>query len=159
MTNHIRETLDNAFNSTKLMGYIFLATVPIYVITAHIIAMGWFPVGTFLVNPRERTYLVLRLIFLGCAAVSMLGVKPIARLVNYRASKESPLTARINAWFIAFALCDIVAVLGLGLFLLAGNLLDMYIFAILSLASFYVYFPRRTHWEAAVRGAGLDVST
>ena len=55
---------------------------------------------------------------------------------------------------IIFALCESVAVLGLVLFLLAGNALDFYILMTVSLGFFYLFFPKYDQWEQRVNGGG-----
>ena len=56
-----------------------------------------------------------------------------------------------QAAVITFALCEAVAVLGLVLFLLAGNSLDFYIFMVISLGFFYPVFPKYDQWEQRLR--------
>ena len=56
--------------------------------------------------------------------------------------------------FNTFALCESVAVLGLVLFLLAGNAMDFYVFMVISLGFFYLFFPKYDQWEERLSAAG-----
>ncbi len=59
-----------------------------------------------------------------------------------------------QAAVITFALCEAVALLGLVLFLLAGNAMDFYIFMVISLGFFYLFFPKYDQWEQRLNAAG-----
>lgn len=55
---------------------------------------------------------------------------------------------------IVFALCDLVALLGLLLFLFFGLHRDFYVFSGLSIFYLFVYFPKYREWEQYLRSTG-----
>jgi len=60
---------------------------------------------------------------------------------------------------ITLALCEAVAVLGLVLFLLAGQGMDFYIFMVISLGFFYLFFPQYEQWEERIRAGDSPQKT
>jgi hypothetical protein len=57
----------------------------------------------------------------------------------------------MTAAIITFSLCEAVALLGLVLFLLAGNAMDFYTFMFLSLFYFWFFFPKYQDWEERLK--------
>jgi hypothetical protein len=67
-------------------------------------------------------------------------------------SRYSPDIQRLmTAAVITYALCELIAVLGLALFFLGGSSTDFYVFMLISLFFFSVYFPKYGRWEEWMR--------
>jgi hypothetical protein len=60
---------------------------------------------------------------------------------------KTPASRLLTASIITDALCEMMAINGLTLFLLTRNPLNFYIFLLLSLALFTYFFPRYAQWE------------
>lgn len=74
---------------------------------------------------------------------------------NGRSLSEA-VSKLLNASIVTNALCELVAIYGLVLFLLAKNPSDFYIFMVLSFMYFAFYFPGYAQWEKSARGvAGI----
>ncbi len=72
---------------------------------------------------------------------------------------KTPASRLLTASIMTDALCEMVAINGLTLFLLTRNPLNFYIFLLLSFALFTYFFPRYAQWEEwAGRTAGIEGS-
>ena len=92
---------------------------------------------------------LLKYAFLAIAAAQYGAIKVVQKIVPAKSVDNLPQTA-----IITFALCETVAVLGLVLFLLAGNAMDFYIFMMISLGFFYLFFPKYEQWEQRMNAGG-----
>ena len=92
------------------------------------------------------TVALIKYVFLALAAAQFGIIKAVQKILPARSVEKLSLTA-----IITFALCESVAVLGLVLFLLAGNSMDFYIFMVISLGFFTLFFPKYDQWEQRVR--------
>jgi hypothetical protein len=73
---------------------------------------------------------------------------------------KTPASRLLTASILTDALCEMMAINGLTLFLLTRNPLNFYIFLLLSLALFTYFFPRYAQWEEwAGRTKGIEGST
>ena len=90
----------------------------------------------------------LRFIFYGAALVIVLLIRRIH--TRFMPKPEVPREERSARKFqisvLSSALCEVPAILGLTLVLVAGWRRDFYFLLMLSLALFVIYFPRRSFW-------------
>ena len=93
-----------------------------------------------------QTVALLKYAFLALAAAQFGVIKAVQKILPAPSVEKLSLTAVIT-----FALCEVVAVLGLGLFLLAGQGLDFYIFYGDILRFSPCFFPKYDQWEQRVR--------
>lgn len=84
---------------------------------------------------------VLRQLFLSDKA-------PVLQTVRVTRRSPDSLQRLATASIVSFALCESVAIYGLLLFLLAGNVGDFYLLSAMGLVLFVVCIPRRRTWEA-----------
>lgn len=146
-------TLKSRYLAVNFIGLAMIASVFVYAGVVELIKWQWAPFAGFAgLNPR--TAALLKYIFLAVAAALYGVIKIVQKIVPGKSVDNLPQAA-----IITFALCEAVAVLGLALFLLAGNSLDFYIFMVISLGFFYLFFPKYEQWEQRVNSGGSAKKT
>jgi F0F1-type ATP synthase membrane subunit c/vacuolar-type H+-ATPase subunit K len=149
MANGDRDQLKRKYLAVNLIGLIMIASVFLYAAVVEIIKRFLAPFAGFALLTKETVDLVRYL--LGFAAMAdFFLIRIILKKYSAAPAPNLPLAA-----IITFSLCESVALYGLVLFLLAGSPLDFYIFMTISLAFFYIYFPKYDKWEKAM-GLGTD---
>lgn len=56
----------------------------------------------------------------------------------------------ITSSIVTFALCELIAILGLVEYIITGIKMDLYLMVFLSFVFFIVHFPKKLHWEAYI---------
>jgi hypothetical protein len=136
--------LKSRYLAVNFIGLAMIASVFVYAGVVEWIKWQWAPFAGFShIDPRQAA--LLKYIFLALAAAQYGAIKLVQKIVPARSVNNLPQAA-----IITFALCESVAVLGLVLFLLAGNPLDFYIFMLISLSFFYLFYPKYDDWEKGV---------
>jgi hypothetical protein len=143
-------TLKARYLAINFIGLAMIAAVFVYAGVVELIKWRWAPFAGF-ARLDSRTASFLKYAFLALAAGQFGVIKAIGKILPMR-SADSLSQAAI----ITFALCEAVAILGLVLFLVAGNAVDFYIFMMISLGFFYLFFPKYEQWEERVRAGGTD---
>jgi hypothetical protein len=143
-------TLKARYLVANFIGLAMIAAVFVYAGVVELIKWQLAPFAGF-ARLDPRTAELLKYVFLGLAAAQFGIIKVLQKLMPGRSVDN--LT---RATVVTYALCEAVAVLGLVLFLLAGNSLDFYIFMMISLGFFYLFFPKYDQWEKQVRAAGPE---
>jgi hypothetical protein len=141
-------TLKARYLAVNFIGLAMIAAVLVYAGVVELIKWQWAPFAGFAKLPAATASL-LKYVFLALAASQYLVIKVMQKIVLARSTDNLPQAA-----IITFALCESVALLGLALFLLAGNALDFYIFMVISLGFFYLFYPKYENWEKLVSAAG-----
>jgi hypothetical protein len=140
--------LKTRYLAVNFIGLAMIASVFVYAGVVEWIKWQWAPfAGFFQLAPAQAA--LLKYIFLAFAAIQYGVIKFVQKIVPARSVDNLPQAA-----IITLALCESVAVLGLVLFLLAGNTLDFYIFMLISLSFFYLFYPKYDDWEKRVNAAG-----
>jgi len=124
------------FIGLATIGSVFLYAVVVEVIKRYLAPFS----GYAALTPDQVQNLKYLLVALALANFFL--IKWIPRILGSR-SVEQLMTVAI----ITFALCEVVAIFGLVLFLLAGNAMDFYTFMFLSLFYFWFFFPKYQDWE------------
>jgi F0F1-type ATP synthase membrane subunit c/vacuolar-type H+-ATPase subunit K len=137
-------TLKSRYLAVNFIGLVMIAAVFVYAGVVEVIKWQWGPFAGF-ANLSPQTAKLIKYIFLALAAAQFVIVKVVQKIIPARSADKLPQAA-----IITFALCETVAVLGLVLFLLAGNALDFYVFMVISLGYFYLFFPKYEQWEKLV---------
>jgi len=140
-------TLKARYLAANFVGLAMIAAVFVYAGVVELIKWQLAPFAGF-AKLDPRTVGLLKYGFLALAAAQFGIIKVLPKILPTRSADN--LT---QAAVITFALCGAVAVLGLGLFLLAGNALDFYVFMVISLGFFYLFFPKYEQWEEVVKAA------
>ena len=126
-----------------------IAAVFVYAGVVELIKWQMAPFAGF-AKLDPQTVALIKYAFLALAAAQFGVIKAVQKILPTRSVDNLSQAAVIT-----FALCESVAVLGLVLFLLAGNSLDFYIFMVISLGFFYLFFPKYDQWEQRLRAGGL----
>jgi len=141
-------TLKARYLAVNFIGLAMIAAVFVYAGVVELIKWQLAPFAGF-AKLDPRTVGLLKYAFLALAAAQFGIIKVVQKILPTRSADNLSQAAVIT-----FALCEAVAVLGLVLFLLAGNSLDFYIFMMISLGFFYLFFPKYEHWEQRMSAAG-----
>ena len=141
-------TLKARYLAINFIGLAMIAAVFVYAGVVELIKWQWAPFTGF-AKLDAPTVSLLKYVFLALAAAQFGIIKVVQKILPTRSADN--LT---QAAVITFALCEAVAVLGLVLFLLAGNALDFYVFMVISFGFFYLFFPKYEQWEQRISAAG-----
>jgi len=149
--------LDKSFTILKarylainFIGLAMIAAVFVYAGVVELIKWQLAPFAGF-AKLDPHTVSLLKYAFLALAAAQFGVIKVMQKILPTKSADNLSLAAVIT-----FALCEVVAVLGLGLFLLAGQTLDFYIFMVISLGFFTLLFPKYEQWENHIKDAHLS---
>ena len=150
MVNNLKKdiTLKARYLAVNFIGLAMIASVFVYAGVVELIKWQLAPFAGF-AKLDPRTVGLLKYGFLALAAAQF-GIIKIVQIILLARSVDNLPQAAI----ITFALCESVAVLGLGLFVLAGQPLDFYIFMLISLGFFYLFFPKYEQWEQRMSAGG-----
>ncbi len=132
--------------AVNFIALALIASVFVYAGVVEFIRWQQSPFAGFAKLP-EATVTLLRYVFLILAGTQYVVIRVVQKLLLAQSLHNLPQAA-----IISLALCETVAVLGLVLFLLDGIATDFYIFMTISLAFFYLYFPKYDQWEKLVTG-------
>ena len=146
-------TLKARYLAVNFIGLAMIAAVFVYAGVVEIIKWKLAPFAGFAKLDPE-TVALLKYAFLALAAAQFGVIKAVQKFLPARSVDNLSQAAVIT-----FALCEAVAVLGLVLFLLAGQGLDFYIFMVISLGFFTLFFPKYDQWEQRVRAGGSSEKT
>jgi hypothetical protein len=143
-----KDGLRNAYRKAAIASISLMCSVLIYVVVAealHNLVPPWKGIAF---TPDHPYYDYVRYSLLALGLISpLLGAK-ISTAVNLSPKKlANPVPALINHTVVVSMACETVGVLGMVLFLMAGNITDIYIFGGLSLGLSVVFFPRYGRWE------------
>jgi hypothetical protein len=145
-------TLKARYLAVNFIGLAMIAAVFVYAGVVELLKWQWTPFAGFArLDPRTAGF--LKYAFLALAAAQFGIIKAVQKILPMRSVDNLSQAAVIT-----LALCETVAVLGLVLFLLAGNAVDFYIFMMISLGFFYLFFPKYEQWEARLRAGGINAS-
>jgi len=128
-------TLKARYLVVNFIGLAMIASVFVYAGVVELIKWKLAPFAGF-AKLEPQTVALLKYVFLALAAAQFAVIKAVQKILPSRSVENLSTTA-----IITLALCEAVAVLGLVLFLLAGNSLDFYIFMVISLGFFTLFFP------------------
>ena len=138
-------TLKARYLAVNFIGLAMIASGFVYAGVVELIKWQLAPFAGF-AKLDPHTVALLKYAFLALAAAQFGIIKVVQKIMPTKSVDNLPQTA-----IITFALCESVAVLGLGLFLLAGQGLDFYIFMVISLGFFTLFFPKYQQWEQRMR--------
>jgi hypothetical protein len=147
-TPTILTTLKARYLAVNFIGLAMIAAVFVYAGMVELIKWQLAPFAGF-ARLAPRTVGLLKYVFLALAAAQYGIIMAIRKILPAKSADNLAQAAVIT-----FALCEAVALLGLVLFLLAGNAVDFYIFMAISLGFFYLFFPKYEQWEQRVNAGG-----
>jgi len=145
---HPNIPLKSRYLAVNFIGLAMIASVFVYAGVVELIKWQLAPFAGF-AKLDPHTVALIKYAFLALAAAQFGIIKAVQKILPAPSVEKLSLTAVIT-----FALCEAVAVLGLVLFLLAGNAMDFYVFMLISLGFFYLFFPKYEQWEQRVKAGG-----
>jgi hypothetical protein len=148
----VQDEIRGAFRTVSLVGISTIVSLFIYLAVAEFIRARLRPFHGFAaVTDVQR----LRYIFFGAAVAAVI----LIRVLRHILLKEPPGAVLKTALhrlqrvsLVTTMLGEVPAILGLGLFLLAGLYIDLYILLFVSIVLVFMYFPRRAAWENWLKG-------
>jgi len=141
------DKLRNAYKTVVVVGIAMMGSVLVYVVVAEMLRSSQPAWKGIMFSADHPTYIYVKYGLLAAGIASALLVRKISTVVNLSPEKlANPAPALTTHSIIVFAACELVGILGLVVFLLAGNITDMYIFAAISLGLFAIFFPRYSRW-------------
>jgi hypothetical protein len=141
-------TLKARYLVVNFIGLAMIAAVFVYAGVVEVIKWKLAPFAGF-ARLEPHTAALIKYVFLALAAAQFGVIKAVQKILPTRSVDNLSQAAVIT-----FALCEAVAILGLVLFLLAGQGLDFYIFMVISLGFFTLFFPKYDQWEQRLRAGG-----
>ena len=141
-------TLKARYLAVNFIGLAMIGAVFVYAGVVELIKWRLAPFAGF-ARLDPRTVGLLKYAFLALAAAQYGIIKAIRKILPVKSADNLAQAAVIT-----FALCEAVALLGLVLFLLAGNSMDFYIFMVISLGFFYLVFRKYEQWEHRLNAGG-----
>lgn len=143
-----QDSLKNAYKKAALIAISLMCSVLVYVVVAlmlHNLVPPWKGIAF---APDHPYYGYLRYSLLAIGLIGTLLAAKISAAVNLSPEKlVNPGAALITHTVIVSAVSDTIGLLGLVLFLLAGDIIDVYIFAAVSFGLSVVFFPRFDRWK------------
>jgi hypothetical protein len=142
------DKLRNAYKTAVIIGIAMMGSVLVYVVVAELMRNLPTPWKGIMFSADHAEYHYVRYGLLALGILIPLVVVKISTAVNLSPEKlANPIPALITHSVIVYAACETAGIFGLVLFLLAGNIIDMYIFAGISLAFSLISFPRYRRWK------------
>ncbi len=161
MSDTSLSSLKEAYRRTAIIGAAMVLSLVGYIAVAVVIRTVASPFRG-LAPGVDRT--LLRNVLLA-VAIAGLGLVPLlrGRLLHDSATTGVPgsakaadlIAALTTSSIVGLALAESIAILGLVLFLLAGQQGDFVLFLGLSLIGFILFFPRYQRWEELAKKRGL----
>ena len=140
MTKVLPKTLQQQFKTTNYVGLAMMASVFLYAVIVIGIDGGYIP---YKVSHIIDISILSKVKYI-LLAISIVHYFIIRFFQKFSLKSAAYLPA---ASVLTFALCEIVSIYGLVLFLLTGNSIDFYIFMLISLLFFYIFYPKYADWE------------
>jgi F0F1-type ATP synthase membrane subunit c/vacuolar-type H+-ATPase subunit K len=126
---------------TNFIGLGLIASVFLYAGVVEVLKRTMAPfAGIARLAPAQ--VITIKYLFVALAIGNFFLIKFMQKILGARSAQQLMVAA-----IVTFALSEAVAILGLVLFLLAGQTLDFYTFMFLSLFYFWFFFPRYQDWE------------
>ena len=129
---------------TNFIGLGLIASVFLYAGVVEVLKRTMAPFAGVAAFPPAQ-FQTLKYVFVALAIGNFFLIKFMQKILGDRSAQQLMVAA-----IVTFALSEAVAVLGLVLFLLAGQALDFYTFMFLSLFYFWFFLPRYQDWEAKI---------
>jgi len=143
-----RDELGQHLRIVSLVGASILVSLFLYLGVEEFIRARFRPFQGFLaVTDVQR----LRYALFALAVVAVILVRVLRQVILRRASSEDGKAAlhRLQkASLLSLVLSEVPAVAGLVLFLIRGQNVDFYVLLGISIVLVFMYFPRRSAWEA-----------
>lgn len=153
----IEKKLRKMYNAAAALGVLFITSVFLYALIAEFIHDGYVKGYEFPKSTDDGNYTILRyLLMFVVSALCLALVKYFSQTEKFLSKAASPFQALLAQSVVINAICESPALVGLLLYLIAGNLWDPYIFGLISLILFALFFPRYNRWAAWIESLPPD---
>ena len=149
-----REILRQQFKITNYIGLAMIGSIFIYAFLVLALDKGYFSFldgGEKTINAAVLTKIKYLFILLSVAIFLILKFKGNSILIFFQKQYAKSLYPTVLALFaftlLVFALCEVIGIYGLVLFILSRNATDFFIFMAISLLYFYLLYPKYAEWE------------
>lgn len=146
----MNDDLERAHRRATLIGGAMLGSLLVYVVAVEVLRATLAPFRGFAEAPALP---ILRWAFLALS-VGLLALARVTRARLLAGAGAAPAARLFTASVVSLALAEAIAVYGLVLFLVGGQVADFYGFLLLALVGIVINFPRRHQWEARARETG-----
>jgi hypothetical protein len=145
----VKDNTRRGFELSRVISVYAIFHILIYTFIVELIYGRYQSSFTGFSSPSEVNR--FRYILIGAAIVEIFLIRFIRIYMNrslYKKdlSKKEAISYLIIISLITSAICESVAIYGMILFFMGGNLFDFYPFTLLSLLLMIIYFPRYSHW-------------
>jgi F0F1-type ATP synthase membrane subunit c/vacuolar-type H+-ATPase subunit K len=154
--------MDNLKKSHQMaltLNAAIIATLIIYAIVVEIIRRQFAPFTGF---GGISDITPIRYLFYGVVVVTIFVIRFLRNMMLRKSStddSQSLIRKLLRSAVITASLCEVPALLGLLIFLLAGSIRDFYQLAGLSFILVFLHFPRYGNWEAWVKNTDTSISS
>lgn len=151
--------LKKAHQVALIMNAAIIGTLIIYAIVVEIIRRRFAPFTGFGEIPDITP---VRYIFYGVVVVTIFVIRFLRNMMLRKSStddEQSLIRKLLRSAVISAGLCEVPALLGLLIFLLAGSIRDFYQLAGLSFILVFLHFPRYGNWEEWVKNTNTRISS
>ncbi len=146
-----REVLESKYRTAVVLGVAMVLSVVVYAVVVEVLVSR---VEAFSAPLPIEGMDTIRYGFIAIAIIEALVIGQVrkAMLGGFGSGRvlvgSSECIERIfKAQVVSLALCDTIALYGMVLFLISASVWDFYLFALISMAAFAAYFPRRSRWK------------
>jgi len=154
MNQTSRAILQQQFKITNYIGLAMIGSIFIYAFLVLAIDKGYFPFlnnGGTAINTALLTkikylfYLISIAIFLVIKYLKNTIIRFLQK--QYAKSLYPTILPLFSFALLVFALCEVIGIYGLVLFILSRNPTDFFIFMAISLFYFYLFYPKYADWQ------------
>lgn len=154
MNNISHQILPQQFKVTNYIGLVMVGSIFLYAFLVLAIDKGYF---SFLdssgktINAAVLTK--IKYLFILISAAIFLILKFLKKNIigffqkQYAKSLYPTVLPLFAFTLLVFALCEVIGIYGLVLFILSRNTTDFFIFMAISLLYFYLFYPKYAEWE------------
>lgn len=132
--------MQQQFKTTNYVGLAMMASVFLYAVIVLGIDKGYIPYKVQ--NIMDIGVLTKVKYILLAVSISHYFIIRFFQKFSLKSAVYLPAASVLT-----FALCEVVSIYGLVLFLLTGISMDFYIFMLISLLYFYIFYPKYADWE------------
>jgi hypothetical protein len=142
------ESLRSAHKRAAVIAISLMGSILVYVVVAELLHNLEPPWRGVAFTSDHRYYDYVRYGLLALGLIGALLAAKISTAVNFTPEKlTNPLPALLTHAVVLAAACDMLGTCGFVLFLMAGNMADVYIFGGLSLGLSVAFFPKFSRWK------------
>jgi len=151
--------LKKAHQMAFILNVAIIGSLIIYAIVVEIIRRQFAPFTGF---GGMSDITVVRYLFYGIVVINVFIIRVLRNLILRKSSSDdtqSIIRKLSRSALITAALCEVPALLGLLLFLLAGSIRDFYQLAGLSFILVFLHFPRYGNWESWIKNTDKSITS